>query len=160
MNKITKSKIVSVLSKTFFSAALMFSFLTFCACSKPAKPSVDLTIEKVDGSTALVSVEVARTEQERQRGFMERKKIPDGTGMIFVFEGDQILNFWMKNTPTALSIAYIDRNGIIRDIFDMTPFSLEAIESTCSVRYALEVPKGWFSKNGIKVGDRVVWDHL
>lgn len=75
--------------------------------------------------------------------------------MIFIFEYDMILTFWMKNTPTALSIAYIDKNGIIRDIFDMTPFSLAGVQSTSSVQYALEVPKGWFQKNGIKPGDKV-----
>ena len=114
-----------------------------------------LVIKKEDESTVSVKVEIAKTESERAYGFMNRKKIPDGTGMIFIFEYDMILTFWMKNTPTALSIAYIDKNGIIRDIFDMTPFSLAGVQSTSSVRYALEVPKGWFQKNGIKPGDKV-----
>ena len=86
---------------------------------------------------------------------MERKTIPDGTGMLFVFESDRILSFWMKNTPTPLSIAYIDSSGKIRDIFDMKPFSLSETVSTVSVRYALEVPQGWFEKVGIKVGDTI-----
>ena len=102
-----------------------------------------------------VTAEMAVTPEEREYGFMERKKIPDGTGMIFIFEKDEVLRFWMKNTPTALSIAYIDRNGIIKEIFDMQPFSLEGIESSSSVRYALEVPKGWYAKNGIKPGDKI-----
>ena len=62
----------------------------------------------------------------------------------------------MKNTPHPLSIAYIDSSGRIRDIFDMTPFSLQNINSTVSVRYALEVPQGWFKTNGIKTGDKVL----
>ena len=73
--------------------------------------------------------------------------------MIFVFEKDQILSFWMKNTPHPLSIAFIDSNGKIRDIFQMTPYSLASVSSTTSVRYALEVPQGWFKKEGIKEGD-------
>ena len=84
---------------------------------------------------------------------MERKSIPDGTGMIFVFASDRILSFWMKNTPTPLSIAYIDKSGKIRDIFDMKPYSLSEVVSTVSVRYALEVPQGWFDRVGVKVGD-------
>ena len=86
---------------------------------------------------------------------MEREKIPDGTGMLFVFDRDQILSFWMKNTPHPLSIAYIDSRGKIRNIYDMTPFSLASVVSTVSVRYALEVPQGWFEKVGVKVGDIV-----
>jgi uncharacterized membrane protein (UPF0127 family) len=86
---------------------------------------------------------------------MEREEIPDGTGMLFVFDRDQILSFWMKNTPHPLSIAYIDSRGKIRNIYDMTPFSLASVVSTVSVRYALEVPQGWFEKVGVKVGDTV-----
>ena len=84
---------------------------------------------------------------------MERKNIPDGTGMLFVFEYDQILSFWMKNTPTPLSIAFITKDGKIKDIFDMQPFSTASKTSTGYVRYALEVPQGWYKKNGIKTGD-------
>ena len=84
---------------------------------------------------------------------MYRKSIPFGTGMLFVFEKDQILSFWMKNTPHPLSIAYINSKGRIIDIFDMTPYSVNSIVSTGYSRYALEVPQGWFEKNGIKRGD-------
>jgi uncharacterized membrane protein (UPF0127 family) len=91
---------------------------------------------------------------------MNRKKIPDGTGMIFIFEQDQILSFWMKNTPHPLSIAYIDSKGKIRNIFDMTPYSLSSVVSTVSVRYALEVPQGWFKNNNIQVGDTISLDFL
>jgi uncharacterized membrane protein (UPF0127 family) len=73
--------------------------------------------------------------------------------MLFIFENDQMLSFWMKNTPTPLSIAYIDYAGRIRDILDMTPYSLADINSTVSVRYALEVPQGWFDRAGISKGD-------
>ena len=127
---------------------------TFASCNKKLKKT-ELIITKADGNVLSVTAEMAVTPEEREYGFMERKKIPDGTGMIFIFEKDEVLRFWMKNTPTALSIAYIDRNGIIKEIFDMQPFSLEGIESSSSVRYALEVPKGWYAKNGIKPGDKI-----
>ena len=102
-----------------------------------------------------VKAEIADTDESRQFGFMEREKIPDGPGMLFVFDRDQVLSFWMKNTPHPLSIAYIDSRGKIRNIYDMTPFSLTSVVSTVSVRYALEVPQGWFEKVGVKVGDSV-----
>lgn len=123
-------------------------------------PSKDIKITKADGSVLIVNSEIAKTESERNHGFMERKKIPDGTGMIFIFEKDQILSFWMKNTPHPLSIAYIDYKGRIRDIYDMTPYSLSPIISTVSVRYALEVPQGWYKKNGITQGDTISLDFL
>ena len=89
---------------------------------------------------------------------MKRKNIPDGTGMLFVFENEQILSFWMKDTPHPLSIAFIDSRGKIRNIYDMKPFSLASIQSTVSCRYALEVPQGWFEKNKIQTGDTISLD--
>ena len=86
---------------------------------------------------------------------MGREVIPDGTGMLFVFEKSQMLSFWMKNTPHPLSIAFIDSKGKIRNIYDMTPFSEASWSSTDFVQYALEVPQGWFKKVGITVGDIV-----
>lgn len=84
---------------------------------------------------------------------MGRKTIPDGTGMIFVYASDQHMHFWMKNTPYPLSIAFIDAAGTIREIYDMVPFSLATVSSIRSVRYALEVPAGWFTRTGIAAGD-------
>lgn len=137
----------AVLAAVFFAAACLLS------CSENKKDKTTLQIICRDGKTKTVKVELAITPQEQQTGFMFRKDIPDGTGMLFIFEKEQLLAFWMKNTPTPLSIAYIDSNGIIKDIFDMQPFSLETIASTTKARYALEVPQGWFAKEGIEVGD-------
>lgn len=111
-----------------------------------------------EASVVRVKAEIARKAYERDKGFMFRKHIPEGTGMLFVFENDQILRFWMKNTPTPLSIAFITKEGKIRDIFDMTPYSLSNTVSTGYVRYALEVPQGWFSKVGIEKGDYLELD--
>ncbi len=144
--------------KNLFSITLtLLCILNLCACDgkKFNLPKKDITITKADGTSLICRAEIADDFEERQYGFMNRKKIPDGTGMLFVFEKDQILSFWMKNTPSPLSIAYIDRRGIIADIQDMTPFSEKSVVSSRSVRYALEVPQGWFKKNGISCGDTV-----
>lgn len=145
-----------MINKRFFKPFLLFIFVTsFASCSQKKLPVKQLTITTKEGQIFTVEAELASTQEERNCGFMERKKIPDGTGMLFIFEYDQKLSFWMKNTPHPLSIAYIDSNGIIREIYDMTPFSLSSIESTVSVRYALEVPQGWFQKNNITPGDKI-----
>lgn len=132
---------------------LIFSLL-FVSCSNKKLKKTELKI-LTESQTVTVKAEIAKEREERAHGYMERKVIPDGTGMIFIFEQDQILSFWMKNTPHPLSIAFIDSHGTIRDIFDMKPYSLSSTVSTVSVRYALEVPQGWFEKNNIKKGDKV-----
>ncbi len=119
--------------------------------------------DKEDGSAdkiKKITVELAITSEEQQRGFMEREVIPEGTGMIFLYKEDRKMRFWMKNTPHPLSIAYIDSSGKIREIYDMKPYSLETIVSTHSCRYALEVPQGMFKRLGIEVGDKLTTESL
>ena len=140
--------------------ALIFAvslFFTACTAESPMEVQT-LTLKRADGSTVSVRAEMARTPAQQSRGLMNRKNIPDGTGMLFVFDKDERLRFWMKDTPHPLSIAYIDSRGRIRDIYDMTPFSLAPVESSVSVRYALEVPQGWFDRVNIKVGDTLALD--
>ena len=138
-------------SLCFLIVTLLLTQAVFCKSNK--LQTRNLTIIRKNGTTISVNAEIAIKPEELQRGFMERKNIPDGTGMLFVFQQEQYLSFWMKNTPTPLSIAYANSDGIICDIFDMKPYSLENINSTVPVLYALEVPKGWFKKNNITVGD-------
>lgn len=143
--------------RAFFIAAVCLIACAVASCKPQKLPVKTVTIRTAAGHDITVAAELAVTDEQRQRGFMERRTIPDGTGMLFVFENDQMLRFWMKDTPHPLSIAYIDRDGTIRDIFDMTPFSLAPVVSTVSVRYALEVPQGWFEKVGIRTGDAMLF---
>jgi uncharacterized membrane protein (UPF0127 family) len=91
-----------------------------------------------------LTVEVARTEAQRERGLMERTNLGPRDGMIFVFDRDDHLAFWMKNTPTPLSIAFLSVDGKILQIQDMEPFSETIVRSRLSARYALEMRKGAF----------------
>ena len=145
------------LKKTLTILFLIMAAVPFASCKSKKLPVKTITITRADGTTITVQAEIAEKEEERNHGFMERKNIPDGTGMLFIFDKDQILSFWMKNTPHPLSIAYIDSRGKIRNIYDMTPFSLTPIKSTSSCRYALEVPQGWFSSNNVEVGNIISW---
>jgi uncharacterized membrane protein (UPF0127 family) len=59
----------------------------------------------------------------------------------------------MKDTLIPLSIAFIDKSGRIVEITDMKPLSLDSHSPPKPILYTLEMKKGWFSANGIKVGD-------
>ena len=141
------------MNRRIFAFLFISTIFVLFSCGQKKLETKDLEIKKASGQIVVINTELAKTEEEQMYGFMNRKNIPDGTGMLFIFKDDRIASFWMKNTPTPLSIAYIDYSGKIKDIFDMTPFSLATIVSTGYVRYALEVPQGWFEKNGVKVGD-------
>ena len=143
------------MKKSFFLFAILSLFFVSACTAKSNLPVKKLLLVNSEGKEIVVKAEIASTFEERQHGFMFRQNIPDGTGMLFVFESDRILSFWMKNTPHPLSIAYIDSTGKISDTLDMTPFSETSVSSTRSVRYALEVPRGWFKANSIAPGDSV-----
>jgi len=143
------SNIKFVVFVLFVVNILLFS------CSTQKLPVREISIERDGIILAVVKAEIAETQEERTTGLMYRKKLPDGRGMLFIFENDQILSFWMKNTYIPLSIAYITWDGKITDIKDMYPQNENSISSSRSVRYALEVPQGWFERKGIQVGDTV-----
>ena len=100
-------------------------------------------------------VEVAKTPAERAKGLMGRSHLGQKEGMFFIFEGEDYHAFWMKDTRISLSIAFIDKSGRIVEIADMKPLSLDSHSPPKPILYALEMKKGWFSANGVKVGDMV-----
>jgi uncharacterized membrane protein (UPF0127 family) len=102
------------------------------------------------------TVEVARTDAQRERGLMHRRSLGNREGMLFVFDADQRLAFWMKDTLVPLSIAFLSSEGKILQIEDMEPLSQKAIRSRLSARYALELPRGAFAEVGAAEGDSVV----
>ena len=102
----------------------------------------------------LIPVEIAQTQAEREMGLSGRNFDKNNYRMVFVFENPQRVNFWMKNTKIDLSIAFIDKNNRINQIESLKANSLKTISSRSEqIKYAFEVPRGYFTKMGIKVGD-------
>ena len=102
----------------------------------------------------LIPVEIAQTEAEREMGLSGRNFDKNNYRMVFVFESPQRVNYWMKNTKIDLSIAFIDKNNRINQIESLKANSLKTISSRSEqIKYAFEVPRGFFTKMDIKVGD-------
>lgn len=102
--------------------------------------------------TDTVRAEVARTNEQRSRGLMYREELPEGTGMLFVFEEMAPRSFWMRNTYVPLDIAFLDAERRIVDIQQMEPLDENFTDSSAPAMFALEVPLGWFARTGIEVG--------
>ena len=100
-------------------------------------------------------VEVAKKEEERTQGLMGRTSLGRDEGMLFIFDDEGYHGFWMKNTLLPLSIAFMDKKGEIVWITDMKPLTLSTHNPPKPILYALEMNKGWFATNRIKVGDIV-----
>ena len=134
---------------------LMSAALAVLSAAAGCQSPVEKVAIQAGGQDLLV--EVARTEAQREHGLMGRKNLGPRDGMIFVFDRDQRLSFWMKNTPTPLSIAFLSAEGKVLQIEDMEPFSEKVTLSRLSARYALEMRQGAFAALGIKEGDTVTF---
>ncbi len=102
------------------------------------------------------SVELAVTDEERARGLMFRRSVPEFTGMLFDFKRDQEVTMWMRNTYVSLDMIFIQSDGRIRRIAENTETESDKIISSGGpVRAVLEVVAGTARKLGIEPGDRV-----
>jgi uncharacterized membrane protein (UPF0127 family) len=101
-------------------------------------------------------VELAITDDERAKGLMFRRELPEGRGMLFDFKTDQMVAMWMKNTFVSLDMIFIRADGRIASIAEnTTPQSEAIISSRVPVRGVLEVVAGTAKKLGIQPGDKV-----
>jgi hypothetical protein len=99
-------------------------------------------------------IELATEPHERQRGLMFRRSMEDDWGMLFIYDREQPLGFWMENTYIPLDMIFIDARGeIVTIVADVPPMTRETRESTAPARYVLELDAGTAAKQGIEVGD-------
>ena len=116
----------------------------------PVGPGRDLAWVIFGADT--VRAEVARTVDQRRRGLSNRDHLAAGSGMIFVFDTEEVRSFWMQDTFIPLDIAYLDANARIIDIQQMEPETTRMHTSSGPAMFALEVPQGWFAEMQIEVG--------
>jgi uncharacterized membrane protein (UPF0127 family) len=115
---------------------------------QPKLPTIKLWL----GPQEIVA-EVAHLPQQLQTGMMFRTNITDAEGMLFVLPYTQQASFWMKNCVVPLSIGYIDPEGTIQEIHDLEPGNTNSVFSASpNIRFALEVSRGWFSRNKVSTG--------
>ena len=127
---------------------------------EPQQINLDLPIRSLKIAGLDLKVELACTDAQKQQGLMNRSQLGKDQGMFFVFEREQILSFWMKNTLIPLSIAYISAEGKIIDIQDMKPLDQTPHPSKEVAQYALEVNQGWFQEHQIKVDSLIQLDNF
>jgi hypothetical protein len=107
---------------------------------------------------------LAVTAEQKTMGLMERRHLPDDTGMLFLYDSTQPpdAGFWMFRTRIPLDIAFLDSTGTVRAIVAMTPCTAVLAQGcpthapNVAYRYALEVNKGYFARHGVDIGSRLV----
>ena len=139
-------------AKYFLCPAILIALCIGLTGTAPADPLLTYPLRIRNHE---IRAEVANTEASRRRGLMFRDRLGENSGMVFSYPEAGVNAMWMKNTPIALSVAFIDRNGRILNIEDMDPFSEKTHASAGDAAYALEMNRGWYRKRRIKAGDRV-----
>ncbi len=137
------------------SILVLTCLLPFAAPAMADSAGVHFPVTNLKAGKHIIRAEVASTDTQRERGLMFRKKLPENNGMLFVFDRPARSCMWMKNTPLPLSVAFIGADGTIINIEEMEPFTLESHCSQGWIRYALEMNKNWFARNGIKPGSKI-----
>jgi uncharacterized membrane protein (UPF0127 family) len=107
-----------------------------------------------------LKIEIPQTPGEFKTGLMFRESLDTDSGMLFVFDRVAQQSFHMSHTTIPLDIAFIDEEGCIESIKELTPLRREPVYSNAPVLYALEVNRGWFTENEVKVGDQIIKDEI
>ncbi len=137
---------------------LLVTLLCWAAASAvlaQGSPQMVLPRTKISAGMYLIDTQVAATPEQREIGLMFRQQMPQGEGMLFVFERPGEQCFWMKNTDLPLTAAFVADDGTIVNLEDMKPQTTNSHCSAKPVRFVLEMNQGWFVKKGIKAGAKL-----
>jgi uncharacterized membrane protein (UPF0127 family) len=125
----------------------------------PGFGEVAIAITDADGDVVGWCVLLADTDQQRERGLMEVEDLAGYAGMLFVWDTDVSSQFYMRNTPTPLSIAWFSAGGELVSTADMAPCgdvdNCPLYSAEDSYRFALEVPEGQLGELGVEEGSRL-----
>ena len=139
------------------SAAFWFVVLVAAMIGAPARADGFETLRIVTATGPHdFQVEIADNDATRERGLMDRRYMPPERGMLFEFDRDGPVSFWMKNTYIPLDMIFISRSGIVTHIIaNAEPLSERVIPSGGTCAAVLELNGGAAAAIGVRVGDKV-----
>src|SRR5581483_3953991 len=126
------------------------------ASPQPVPTPQKLPIIVVAAPRTQLRVQVANTELQRERGLMGVRLLPAHTGMLFVFESDGPIEFWMKDTLVPLDMVFIAADGVVRSVFPRVPIVPVTTPDDRIPRrdgfakYVLELPAGEAAGDGFR----------
>jgi uncharacterized protein len=143
--------------KVWLQAAFAALVLMAASLGSPVRAGGLETLQIVTaGGTHDFQVEIARDEESRARGLMNRRFLPADRGMLFEFDREATVAFWMKNTYIPLDMIFISpKGGVTNIVANAEPLSERAIPSGSPCVAVLELNGGAAAAIGLKVGDTV-----
>lgn len=139
-------------------AACLIPLQGLAIAADPSTSTKPPSFKKIIVGKTPLRVEVADTLEKQERGLMFRQSMPENEGMLFVYKEPQEMSFWMRNTFLPLDIVFVGADGIILNIHQARPLDESVLyPSAGSAKYVIETNQGWFSRHGIRPGDRVTF---
>jgi uncharacterized protein len=117
-----------------------------------------LPVIAVHAPYAALTLQVAKTEGQRETGLMSVTDLPQHTGMVFVFDADLPVEFWMKDTLVPLDMVFVAADGTVRSVAAKVPVVPEDSPDDAiprrsgTAKYVIELPAGEAAKDGITPG--------
>lgn len=120
------------------------------ASRAPASGRLALTVGELT-----LQVEVAETAAMRRRGLSGRGAEADDAAMLFVFPREERPCFWMKDTALALSLVFMDAQGVIRQQEALAPNDERYVCARQPILWALEVSAHSQAAQQLTIGQHV-----
>ena len=126
------------------------------ACSEANDRPQTLPKSMVEVRGVPVMAQVADDVDERAKGLMYVKAMPQDHGMLFVWPDARERSFWMKNTYIPLDLLFIREGRIVSFAENAKPHDESGLPSGKPADMVLEVNAGWVKTHGVGVGDAVI----
>jgi uncharacterized protein len=115
----------------------------------PSSKFVDIKIKETT-----YKIELAKTTAQKAKGLSKRDSLCPNCGMLFIFDSETQLPFWMKDTTIPLDIIWLDKNGKIVSNKTVTEInSLKTQKNEIPAQYVLELNANDYQKLNLKIGD-------
>lgn len=135
---------------------LLHLMVLHCIVDAPAASALQKGVVVIDGR-ASITVEVAWSHQAQARGLGGRSSLKKGTGMVFPHDGPGRRGIWMKGMLIPIDILWILEGRIVAIEANVQPPSSNGALTVFShvADHVLEVPAGYASEMGIRIGQSV-----
>lgn len=107
---------------------------------------------KIEIGNKEYKVKLAETDEQQEQGLQNVDKLEDDEGMLFIFDEEEDIWFWMQDTTIPLDLVFINEELEVTQVLQGEPNSEEMLEGRAA--YVLEVNQN----SGIKVGDELTFN--